>query len=52
MYDEDAAVRFAEIFLSTPFSDADRHVRRLAMVTDYESTGELPPRREDRPPGA
>jgi ribose 5-phosphate isomerase B len=47
MYDEDAAVRFAEIFVATPFSAAERHVRRLALVTGYEASGELPPRRED-----
>jgi ribose 5-phosphate isomerase B len=48
MYDEDAAVRFAELFLATPFSQAERHVRRIALLTDYEDSGELPPRREDR----
>ena len=47
MYDEDAAVGFAEAFLSTPFSNAERHVRRIALLTGYEQTGELPPRRED-----
>jgi ribose 5-phosphate isomerase B len=47
MYDEDAAVGFAEAFLSTPFSDAERHVRRIALLTGYEQTGVLPPRRED-----
>ena len=48
MYDEDTAVRFAELFLATPFSDAERHVRRLALLAGYEASGELPPRREDR----
>jgi ribose 5-phosphate isomerase B len=43
MYDEDTAVRFAEIFLATPFSEAPRHVRRLALLADYEATGVLPP---------
>jgi ribose 5-phosphate isomerase B len=47
MYDEDVAVRFAEIFVATPFSAAERHVRRLALVSGYEASGELPPRRED-----
>jgi ribose 5-phosphate isomerase B len=47
MYDEDAAVRFAELFVATPFSGAERHQRRLALVAGYEATGELPPRRED-----
>jgi ribose 5-phosphate isomerase B len=43
MYDEDTAVRFAQIFLSTPFSEAERHVRRLALVANYEESGVLPP---------
>lgn len=47
MYDEAAAVGFAEVFLATPFSEADRHVRRIALLTGYEQTGVLPPRRED-----
>jgi ribose 5-phosphate isomerase RpiB len=32
-----------KIFLSTPFSAAPRHARRLAEIADYEKTGELPP---------
>jgi ribose 5-phosphate isomerase B len=47
MYDEDTAVRYAEIFLATPFSGAARHVRRLTQVADYEASGVLPPRAED-----
>jgi ribose 5-phosphate isomerase B len=47
MYDEDTAVRFAEIFLATPFSGAARHVRRLALLADYEASGALPASGED-----
>ena len=43
MYDEATALRFAEIFLSTPFSGEERHVRRLAQLGAYEVSGELPP---------
>jgi ribose 5-phosphate isomerase B len=43
MYDETTALRFAEVFLATPFSDAERHVRRLQQLRDYEETHELPP---------
>jgi ribose 5-phosphate isomerase B len=32
-----------DAFLSTPFSGDDRHSRRIAMLTDYEATGVLPP---------
>jgi ribose 5-phosphate isomerase B len=47
MYDEATALRYAEIFLATPFSDAPRHTRRIAQLTGYESSRQLPPRRED-----
>jgi ribose 5-phosphate isomerase B len=43
MYDESTALRFVELFLATPFSDEPRHVRRIAQLTGYEETGELPP---------
>ena len=42
MYDEATALRYVEIFLSTPFSGEERHVRRLAMVGAYEASGEPP----------
>ena len=37
------AVTFAQVFVSTEFSHAARHARRLAMIADYEETGQLPP---------
>ena len=43
MYPEDDAVRFAEIFVATPFSEDPRHVRRLDQVAAFEVSGELPP---------
>jgi ribose 5-phosphate isomerase B len=43
MYPADEAVGFARVFLATPFSGAPRHARRLALIADYEKTGELPP---------
>jgi ribose 5-phosphate isomerase B len=52
MFDEDTAVRFAELFLATPFSNAERHVRRIALLEGYETSGELPPRREDHVAGS
>ena len=37
------AVSFAQTFIETPFSGEPRHARRLAQVSAYEKTGELPP---------
>jgi ribose 5-phosphate isomerase B len=37
------AVGFAKVFVATPFSGEPRHARRLAMIAEYEKTGELPP---------
>jgi ribose 5-phosphate isomerase B len=35
------ALRFVDIFLATPFSGVARHARRIAMVTEYEITGDI-----------
>jgi ribose 5-phosphate isomerase B len=43
MYPIDDAMGFARIFVTTPFSGAPRHARRLQMIADYEKSGELPP---------
>ena len=34
-------LRFIEIFLSTPFSGATRHQRRIDMLLEYETTGAI-----------
>ena len=36
------ATALVEAFLSTPFSGADRHARRISEVADYELSQELP----------
>ncbi len=43
MHPAEGAVAFAETFLSTPFSGDERHGRRIRMLSDYESSGVLPP---------
>ena len=42
MHPIEDATRFVELFVATPFSQDPRHVRRIAMLTDFEATGELP----------
>ncbi len=43
MHDEATALGILEAFLGTPYSDDERHTRRIAMLSAYETTGALPP---------
>jgi ribose 5-phosphate isomerase B len=43
MHEEALALAIVDAFLATPYSDEDRHTRRIAMLTDYENGGGLPP---------
>ena len=42
MHSVEEMTRFVEVFLNTPFTHDERHVRRIAMMADYETTGDLP----------
>ncbi|MGW1994127.1 ribose-5-phosphate isomerase [Embleya sp. NBC_00888] len=42
MHSLDEATKFLEVFVNTPYSEAERHTRRINMLTKYENTGELP----------
>jgi len=35
------AKRFVDLFLATPFSQGERHIRRIGMLTEYETTGTI-----------
>ncbi len=51
MHTQDEAVSFIEAFLATPYSDEERHTRRIDMLSAYETTGELPPIPAHHPQG-
>jgi ribose 5-phosphate isomerase B len=43
MHSVDEALGFVDAFLATAFTGEERHARRIAMLSAYEHSGELPP---------
>ena len=42
MHTPDEATRLVETFLDTDFTGEERHVRRIAMLSEYEESGVVP----------
>ncbi|MEY9850407.1 ribose 5-phosphate isomerase B [Leifsonia sp. EB41] len=42
------ATRFIDVFIATPFSLEERHVRRIAQLAEYEATGDIAGKNVDR----
>jgi len=42
MHTAEEAASIVETFLNTPFSEGERHIRRIRLITEYERTGEPP----------
>ena len=43
MHDEATALSILEAFLGTSYSGDERHTRRIGMLSEYETSGVLPP---------
>jgi ribose 5-phosphate isomerase B len=43
MHTVEQAAEMVQMFLTTPFSEGERHKRRIALLAEYERTGTPPP---------
>lgn len=42
------AIRFIDLFIATPFTGDERHVRRIGQLAEYERTGEIAGKQVDK----
>ena len=41
MHTEPEALALVDLFLATPFSNDERHVRRIGLISKFEQTGSI-----------
>ncbi|MCS4275855.1 MULTISPECIES: ribose-5-phosphate isomerase [Mycetocola] len=48
-HEESEVLAFVEAFIAEPFSQDERHVRRIAQLAEYETTGDIAGKGVERP---
>jgi ribose 5-phosphate isomerase B len=41
MHTVEQAIEIVDAFLATPFSEGERHIRRIALISEFEKTGKI-----------
>jgi ribose 5-phosphate isomerase B len=41
MHTAEQAIEIVDAFLATPFSEGERHIRRIGWLSEYEKTGKI-----------
>jgi ribose 5-phosphate isomerase B len=43
MHSESESLSIVDAFINTNFSNDERHIRRINQLSEYESSGKMPP---------